>query len=439
MFNETSWIKSVRAKFSPLLRKKVIEKYRFKIWIPCFLQKPLRFLARHFRKVSVVVELDRQHYYSALDSKSLSNALGISVKHTYKVINGFSSKVSIKNLEKLMTNGAVTKVWYDRPVETLLDVASPVVNAPQVWNQSDTVNSGEGVGIAILDTGIYPHPDLITPVNRIVAFKDFVKGRTNTYDDNGHGTHCAGDAASNGFKSGGLYSGPAPKANLIGVKVLNKLGSGLMSDIIAGIQWCIDNKDNYNIRVLSMSLGGKATSSYKDDPLCTAVEKAWDSGIAVCVAAGNEGPEEGTISSPGIDPQIITVGAMDDRNTVATPDDSIASFSSRGPTVDGLVKPDLVAPGVNVVSLRSPKSNLDKSNKKSRVGEWYTSLSGTSMATPVCAGVAALIIARYPDITPGELKERLVKTSRTLNKSANDQGAGLIDVMAAIQYKPESV
>lgn len=435
MFNETSWIRAARDKFSPLLRKKVLEKYRFKIWIPCFLQKPLRFLARRFRKVSVLVQLDKQHYYSALDSKSLSNALGIPVRHTCKIINGFSAKVNLDTLEKLLVNGAVTKVWYDRPVEALLDVASPAVNAPQVWNSSDT---GEGIGIAILDTGIYPHPDLTTP-GRIVAFKDFVKGRTKPYDDNGHGTHCAGDAASNGFKSGGVYTGPAPKANLIGVKVLNKLGSGLMSDIIAGIQWCIDNKDNYNIRVLSMSLGAKASSSYKDDPLCTAVEKAWDSGIAVCVAAGNEGPEEGTISSPGIDPRIITVGAIDDRNTVGTSDDKIASFSSRGPTIDGLAKPDLMAPGVNIVSLRTPKSYLDKSNKKARVGEWYTSLSGTSMATPVCAGVAALIIARYPDITPDELKVILVKTSRSLNNNVNDQGSGLIDALAAVQYKPESL
>lgn len=436
MFNETSWIRAARNKFSPLLRKKVLEKYSFKIWIPCFLQKPLRFLIRRLRKVSVVVQLDNKHYYSALDAKSLSNAIGISVKHTYKVINGFSAKVNIDTLEKLMANGAVTKVWYDRPVEALLDVASPAVNAPQVWSSSET---GEGIGIAVLDTGIYPHPDLTTPVNRIVAFKDFVKDRTKPYDDNGHGTHCAGDAASNGFKSGGLYTGPAPKANLIGVKVLNKLGSGLMSDIIAGIQWCIENKDNYNIKVLSMSLGAKASSSYKDDLLCTAVEKAWDSGIAVCVAAGNEGPEESTISSPGIDPKIITVGAMDDRNTVATHDDSIASFSSRGPTIDDLVKPDLVAPGVNIVSLRSPKSYLDKSNKKARIGEWYTSLSGTSMATPVCAGVAALIIDRYPDITPDELKDLLMKTSRPLNTNVNSEGAGLIDAFAAVQYKPGSV
>lgn len=436
MFTETSWIRAVRDKFSPLLRKKVLEKYRFKIWIPCFLQKPLRFLARRFRKVSVVVQLDSRHYYSALDSRSLSNALGIPVRHTYKVINGFSAKVNIDTLEKLMANGAVTKVWYDRPVEALLDIASPAVNAPQVWSGSD---SGKGIGIAILDTGIYPHPDLTTPVNRIVAFKDYVKGRTKPYDDNGHGTHCAGDAASSGFKSGGVYSGPAPKANLIGVKVLNKLGSGLMSDIIAGIQWCIDNKENYKIRVLSMSLGAKASSSYKDDPLCTAVEKAWDSGIAVCVAAGNEGPEEGTISSPGIDPKIITVGALDDRNTVETPDDKIASFSSCGPTIDGLVKPDLVAPGVNIVSLRSPKSYIDKSNKKARVSEWYTPLSGTSMATPVCAGVAALIIARYSGISPDELKELMVKTSRTLNTNSNSQGSGLIDALAAVQYKPESV
>ncbi|HWI54704.1 MAG TPA: S8 family peptidase, partial [Desulfobacteria bacterium] len=300
---------------------------------------------------------------------------------------------------------------------------------PQVWNNGAT---GEGIGIAILDTGIYPHPDLTSPVNRIVAFKDFVGKKTTPYDDNGHGTHCAGDAASNGLKSVGKYSGPAPQANLIGVKVLNKMGSGMMSGIIAGIQWCIDNKDTYNIRVLSMSLGAKATASYVDDPLCKAVEKAWDAGIAVCVAAGNEGPETGTISSPGIDPKVITVGAADDRNTVTSPDDRIAPFSSRGPTVDGLSKPDLVASGVNIVSLRSPKSYIDKSNKNSRVGEWYNSLSGTSMATPVCAGIAALILSKYPQFSPDNLKSLLVSTCRTMDADVNSQGAGIVDAWAAL-------
>ncbi len=436
MFNETSWIRAARGKFSPLLRKKVLEKFRAKIWIPCFLQKTFRYLARRLRKLSVIVELDQKHYFSALDINSIARALNCPVSQRLPIINGFSTKVNINTLERLMISRAVTKVWYDRSVEALLDIASPTVNAPHVWNDGA---AGEGIGIAVLDTGIYPHPDLTTPVNRIVAFKDFIRKKIKPYDDNGHGTHCAGDAASNGFQSGGKYTGPAPKANLIGVKVLNKMGSGTMSGIIAGIQWCIDNKDKYNIRVLSMSLGAKATASYADDPLCKAVERAWDAGMAVCVAAGNEGPETGTISSPGIDPKVLTVGAVDDRDTVLTSDDRIALFSSRGPTVDGLTKPDLVAPGVNVVSLRSPKSYLDKSNKDSRVGQWYTSLSGTSMATPVCAGIAALILSEYPHFSPDNLKSLLVSTCRTMDTDAYSQGAGLIDVWAGLlQAKSEN-
>lgn len=432
MFGETSWLRAVRGKFSPLLRRKVLEMYRCKFFIPCFLQGIFRFLVRHFKKVPVLIELSEEHNFSALDSKVLAGAMGCSIRHNLPVINSFSSTVNINSLEKLMASGAVSKVWYDRTVETMLDVASSEVNAALAWENGDT---GEGVGIAILDTGIYPHADLTTPINRIVAFKDFVKGKTKPYDDNGHGTHCAGDAAANGATARGKYRGPAPEAHLIGVKVLNKMGSGSMSDIIAGVQWCIENRDTYNIKVLSMSLGSKATSSSAEDPLCKAVEKAWDCGIAVCVAAGNEGPEPGTISSPGIDPRVITVGALDDRNTSYLSDDRIASFSSRGPTVEGLAKPDLVAPGVNIVSLRAPGSYLDKSDKKSRVGQWYSSLSGTSMATPVCAGVAALILAKRPELTPDQLKQLLVSSCRRLNSDTCSQGAGLIDAYKAVRAK----
>jgi serine protease AprX len=430
MFEETNWLRENSSKICPLLRKKVIETYRPPGYTPCFLHRPVRGLRQRYGRIPVIIRLNKDHYFSALNNDNLSGVLGVGIKHKVDIINSFTTTVNVTTLKKIITHEGISGIWFDREIKALLDVAAPVVNAPPVW---DSGFKGGGIGIAILDTGIYAHPDFTTPRNRIVAFRDFVNNRTQPYDDNGHGTHCAGDAAGNGGESGGAYTGAAPEANLVGIKVLNKTGSGAMSDLLAGIQWCVDNKDLYGIRILSMSLGARATASYKDDPMCQAVEKAWQAGIVVCAAAGNEGPDPGTVSTPGIDPEIITVGALDDKNTTGITDDTIASFSSRGPTPDGLTKPDLVVPGVNIIAPRAPNSYLDKNNKNARVGQWYISLSGTSMATPICAGVVALLLSSCPDLTPDNVKTLLMSTCRTVNPDPNAQGAGLVDTQAAIR------
>lgn len=280
------------------------------------------------------------------------------------------------------------------------------------------------------DTGIYNHPDL---TDRIIAFKDLVNQKAEPYDDNGHGTHVAGDIAASGEMSGYKYRAPTPEAGLVGVKVLNKIGSGSLSVVIEGIQWCIKNKEALGIRVINMSLGSDARQSYIDDPVCQIVEKAWKSGIVVCVAAGNSGPESGSIGSPAIHPEIITVGALDDMNTLNTEDDNVAEFSSRGPTNDGIVKPDVVAPGAKIISLRSPGSLLDKQNKDSRVDKWYTSLSGTSMATPICSGIVAQMLQQNSALTPNQVKARLMETATVLpNLDPNTQGAGVINIEKAV-------
>lgn len=269
---------------------------------------------------------------------------------------------------------------------------------------SDLPYTGDGVNVAVLDTGVHQHPDLD---GRIVEFVDLVNQNNDAYDDNGHGTHCAGDVAGNGAMSEGQYQGPATKANIIGIKVLDKMGSGSLSTVMEGVQWCIDHKDRLNIGVISMSLGTPASRSYPtedDDPMVQIVEAAWDAGIVVCVAAGNEGPDQQSIASPGISNKVITVGAMDDRGTIERQDDRIAEFSSRGPTIYNEVKPDVVAPGVDIISLRSPNSYIDRLQKSARVGEYYFTMSGTSMATPICAGVVALILEQNPSLSPDEVK-----------------------------------
>ena len=161
------------------------------------------------------------------------------------------------------------------------------------------------------------------------------------------------------------------KRTLSGLKCLDKQGSGQLSDLIAGVDWCIENRDTYNIRILSLSVGSPASGRVKDDPLARAVRQAWTSGLVVVAAAGNSGPDGGTITSPGVVPEIITVGASDDHDTIRSDDDEVASFSSRGPTPEGVPKPDVVAPGTHVVSLRANGSYLDKTNIESVVNDDY--------------------------------------------------------------------
>jgi len=336
------------------------------------------------------------------------------------IIGGFAAEISPADVAAIARKGSIA-VIPDGKMEAYLDVASPTIGANSVNTMGYT---GKGITVAVLDTGISPHRDLNDPEtgnSRIIGFKDFINSKTEPYDDNGHGTHCAGDVASNGETSGGLNVAPAPDASLVGVKVLSGSGSGSFSGIIEGLQWVLENKDKFNppIKVISMSLGAKATMASDDDPVCQAVEAAKKAGIAVLIAAGNSGPTSKTIGSPGIEPSIITIGAFDDRGTVDRADDKLAYFSSKGPTIDGEIKPDLVSPGYNIKSLKP--------------GGGYVSLSGTSMATPIAAGVVAAMLEANPKLTPDEVKDILMKTAEDRGLDPNSQGAGYIDSEKALE------
>lgn len=347
------------------------------------------------------------------------------------LINAVSSHVSETCLRKLCGWHGVRKVYLDRIRSAVLDVASPAVGAAAVRKKAGL--TGKGVNIAVIDTGVYPHPDLVRPSNRIVAFKDLVNGRTRPYDDNGHGTHIAGDAAGNGWSSRGKYQGPAPQAGIVAVKALDQDGFGYDSVIIKGIEWCIANRKKLKLRVLSMSLGGPALDPCREDPLCQAVERAVRAGLTVVVAAGNSGPRSGTIESPGTSPSAITVGAVDDRRTVRQSDDRITPFSSRGPAKGGKTKPDLTAPGESIISLRAPGSALDRQLPQQRVGRRYFTLSGTSMSTPIVAGAAALLLQKQPSLTPGQVKSLLKRHAFRLPLRANTGGSGEANVRFLIR------
>jgi serine protease AprX len=303
-----------------------------------------------------------------------------------------------------------------------LDVSRATLGIQKLWDQGYT---GKGVGIAIIDSGIYPHPDL---KDKIKGWVDIAEGKEAPYDSFGHGTHVAGDAAGTGVASAGEFKGIAPDADLIGIRITT------VAEAIKGIQWAIENKDKYNIKVLNMSLGDFATKSYRQDPWAQAAEKAVKAGLAVVVAAGNEGPDAGTISTPGIDPNLITVGAVDDRKTLTQEDDSMAPFSSRGPTsTDNLTKPDILAPGVSIWGPLSPKSTMDVPELPHKEDKYFA-ISGTSMATPMIAGLTALLLQANPNLTHAQIKDILQNTARKLPKEdVNSQGYGMVNPEAAMK------
>jgi serine protease AprX len=347
------------------------------------------------------------------------------IKHQLPMINSVASRVSMNCLKKMCSWHGIEKIYIDGIKKTSLYIATPSIGSTTVQKKQKL--TGKGVNIAILDTGVYRHPDLTRPANRIIGFKDFINHRKMPYDDNGHGTHIAGDAAGNGWMSKGKYKSPAPEAGIVGVKVLDRNGDGYDSTIIKGIEWCIANRKRLKLRILSMSFGGTVNSSCADDPLCQAVEKAIKAGLTVVIAAGNSGPRRRTIESPGTSPSAITVGAVDDRRTLTQKDDRITWYSSRGPAPGGRKKPDLVAPGETIISLRAPRSKLDRELPYLRIAKDYFVLSGTSVSTPIVSGVIAQLLQRNPSLSPKQVKCILKKNTFSLNLKPNTAGCGEIN------------
>ncbi len=317
-----------------------------------------------------------------------------------------------------------------------------VVKANKVWAQGIT---GGGVTVAILDSGVAADADLVQPNNRLLASVNFADERL-TSDPGGHGTHIAGIVAGNGTNSGGQFMGIAPQANVVDVRVLGNTGSGRLSSVVRGIEWVLANRTAYNIRVINLSFGAPANLPYRVDPMSAAVEIAWRRGLVVVAASGNGGPQRDTVVTPGIDPYVITVGATDDRGTLGRGDDLLAWFSAWG-SPDSNAKPDLVAPGRRIVSLRVPGSALDTLFPERVVvaqnGATYFRLTGTSMATAVVSGAAALLLQGRPNLTPDQVKALLVGTTQPYGEDSGQvlpdpiaDGSGLLDANAATLAVP---
>jgi serine protease AprX len=369
--------------------------------------------------------------------------------HDLPIINAFVAQLPARDAIELSRNPGIHWVSLDGPMEStacadcidttaLTNAYVRAVKADQVWNESPYAQ-GQGIGVAILDSGVDTAPDLTNSwgQSRVIGQLAVNDGPNQTpLDQFGHGTLVAGIIGGNGNSSNRKHVGIAPKVNLINVKVLDdrNMGAGRASNIVAGMQWILNNKARYNIRVVNISLNYTQPQSYHVDPLCAAAEILWFNGIVVVVSAGNRG--NGALYPPANDPFVITVGATDDMGTPSINDDTMAAFSAFGLTVDGISKPDLVAPGRNIVSLNVANSSLATMRPAHIVSgssDKYFRMSGTSVSAPIVAGAIALLLQREPTLTPDQVKYRLKWTA---NKSwagydAARAGAGYLDIYAA--------
>lgn len=284
---------------------------------------------------------------------------------------------------------------------------------PLIHGEEGSMLTGRGIGVAVLDTGCFPHEDIN---NQIAVFCDMIRHRPAPYDDNGHGTHVCGIIAGNGVSSGGRYAGIAPGCSLIPVKVLDRRGNGYTSDVLAGLRWVRKHQEEHNIRIVNISVGSfPCRNMSENSALVCGVDAAWDDGLIVVVAAGNMGPKDGTITTPGISRKVITVGCFDDDQEVRVMGTRMVNYSGRGPTAACVCKPDLVAPGTSIASC-APRSHA------------YATRSGTSMATPLVAGAIALLLEKEPSLTNRDVKLRLRETSTDLALPRNRQGWGLLNL-----------
>jgi len=402
-------------------------------------------LAQKAPAIDVIVEAPQA------EVDRLARTYGLRVKRRLgmgAVLSGNSAQV-----QQAASDANVAALAADEVVFSTMAVTTVTTGANLLWNNGRSGRhfdglTGAGVGVAVLDSGIARHADV---ARRLRLSLDFT-GEGTTEDLYGHGTHVAGIIAGSGAGSrtadGSRHVGMAPGAELLSLRVLSGDGTGRVSDVIAAIEWAIENRARHRIRVLNLSLGHATTSDYRDDPLGQAVERAVRAGLVVVASAGNFGQTEdgvpvvGAVVSPGFTPSALTVGAVDTRGTTVRSDDEVAFYSSRGPVGDPdapetwIIKPDVVAPGHAIVAPGAENSYLWTNYPSRRVigesGGTYLVLSGSSMATAVVSGAVAQLIQAQPKLTPAEVKFVLQFTAQRLDGfGLIEQGAGSVNVPLA--------
>src|SRR3954462_15813417 len=382
------------------------------------------------------------------------DALGGSVTQQFSVLQGFSAEVPGDRLDRLRAPPGVSRVTQDASLElsskevedqagqsgSLYTIANQVTGASAMWDAGYT---GQGVDVAVIDSGVVPVKGLDDP-GKVVYGPDLTleaNGAAKQKDTYGHGTHMSGiiagrDPEAKGNKKSGdaaNFVGMAPDARIVSIKIADAKGQTDVSQAIAAIDWVVQNRNRngLNIRVLNMSFGTDGVQDYVLDPLAFAAEQAWHKGIVVVVAVGNEGFGTQKVNNPAYDPYLIAVGSDDTKGTASVADDTVSTFSNDG---DGPRNPDVIAPGEHVVSLRSPNSFLDQSHPAAAIENRFFRGSGTSQATAVVSGAAALLLSQRPDLTPDQVKAILMGSAQHLpDASAAEQGSGLINLAAAMK------
>jgi serine protease AprX len=391
----------------------------------------------------------------AVDAASVSSLrpivqqAGGAIGRKLSIINGYVADVPNAALAGLANSPLIEHIALDRAIVGAMERTRITIGAAAV--RDELGYDGTGIGVAIIDSGVTAWHDDLSGAGggqRVDRFVDFVNQRDTAYDDYGHGTHVAGIVAGNGFDSDGRRSGIAPGAHLIVLKTLDASGRGYISDVIAALDYVIANKDTLNIRVVNLSVATGVYDSYNADPLTLAAKRAVEAGIVVVAAAGNDGhnlnggTQYGGVTAPGNAPWVLTVGAFSHMGTVRQRDDTIASFSSRGPTaIDYTSKPDVVAPGVGIESLSDPNSSLYTAQSQYLLTGSvpmsylpYLSLSGTSMAAPVVSGTVALMLQANPALTPNQVKAIVQYTARLYSGYGPlTEGAGFLNAKGAVE------
>ena len=338
---------------------------------------------------------------------------------TFPFIGALGVNVSPRSLTKISSLKIVEYVSRAASVAAMIDVSRKIMRVDDVHRAG---LRGEGVTICYIDTGLAPHMDFVFGKNRVLHFENFVSDDQTMHDDNGHGTFVCGVGSGNGLASGGKYEGIAPASKIVALKALSSDGESGAMTILSAMQWVFDHHKEYGIRVVCMSFGSEPMMV--GDPIAKGAEMLVSKGIVVVAAAGNSGPEYQTIKSPGVSPKIITVGGLDDRRafdgSFNARDFRIARFSSRGPAFSKF-KPDVIAPSVEITSCTQDK-------------KMYGKMSGTSVATPMIAGLCALILQKYPSATPYQVKQKLISSCRPITFNKNEEGYGLVDAFKFVMF-----
>jgi serine protease AprX len=394
------------------------------------------------RKVTAIAQF--KPGFSERQAKTLVRRHGGKVTARVPLINGLAVRLPAKQAAVLARNSHVLGLTLNSRVHgtaiedgALATKFPKTIKADKVWRRGYT---GKGVGVAVIDTGIAGDAVDFKDASgnsRVIANAITSKAATTAGDGFGHGSHVAGIIAGNSLNRDpsdafyGKYIGVAPDANLIAVKASDEAGNSTVLDVINGLQFIVDHKAEFNIRVVNLSLSTDTPQSYKNDPLDAAVEYAWQKGIVVVAASGNRGDTAGAVQyAPANDPFVISVGGSDESADYGKGER--AAWSSTGTTQDGFAKPDVMAPGAHIVSVLSPSSAFTTLCPNCAIGGAYFKAGGTSMAAPVVAGAVALLLQARPNLTPDQVKTILMLTDKPIKGQV---GAGQIDVERAL-YTP---